>query len=88
MRATVVAVLLVPAPAMTAARPRSCSQARAVSSRSSASVSVADSPVVPPTTTPAVPLAAWKSSSRAQASKSTVPSSRMGVTMATRLPKT
>src|SRR5271170_6823533 len=86
-RSTVAAVLLLPAPVSTVRRPRSCAHARTVSSRSSASRSVADSPVVPPITTPWLPLLAWKSSSRAQASKSTAPLSSIGVTRGTRLPE-
>ena len=43
--------------------------------------------VLPATTTPAVPLARCRSSSRAQAPKSMAPSPCMGVTIATRLPE-
>ena len=86
-RATVAAVLLEPAPAMTAIRRPTALHARSASVASSASVSVADSPVVPPTTIPAVAFCRCQSMSADHAAKSRAPSGFMGVAIATRLPE-
>ncbi len=86
-RSTQVAVLLEPTPTTIAMRPRACSQARWARSQSSESLRVADSPVVPPTTSPLVPLSMCQSMRRAHAAWSMDPSLLMGVTIATRLPE-
>ncbi len=56
-----------PVPAITGSRPPSRCTAICSSSADSAAVSVADSPVVPPTTTPSLPSRACQSSRRANA---------------------
>jgi hypothetical protein len=63
----VVAVALVPVPAITGSRPPSRRTARRSSSSLSAAVTVGDSPVVPSTTTPSLPWSRCQSSSDSNA---------------------
>ena len=71
---------------MTGMRPRACSTAVLISWQCSSTLTVGDSPVVPTTTMPAVPLATWKSISLRSAGRSSAPPGCIGVTIATRLP--
>jgi hypothetical protein len=72
---------------MTGTRPAACSTATRMMSQCSSTVTVGDSPVVPTTPMQSVPSAMCQSISLRRASKSTLPSSCMGVTRATMLPK-
>jgi len=67
-------------------RPRACCTAMRISSLCSSKLTVGDSPVVPTTTMPSVPSAACQSMRFLKRARSSEPSSRMGVMMATRLP--
>ena len=58
------AVELEPAPPMTGIRPATRSMTVLATSRSSSSVIVEDSPVVPKTRMPSVPFSRWKSTRR------------------------
>jgi hypothetical protein len=67
VRSTASAVELPPVPAITGSLPPRRCTAICRSSADSAAESVADSPVVPPTTTPSLPSRACQSSSRPNA---------------------
>src|SRR5436305_2469437 len=67
-------------------RPCECCTAMRISSLCSSKLTVGDSPVVPTTTMPSVPSATCQSMRFLNLARSRLPSSRMGVTIATRLP--
>src|SRR5690606_9402094 len=71
---------------MTGTLPLLCSTATWTSCWCSSTVTVGDSPVVPTTTIAAVPASTCQSISARYLSRSSDPSSCIGVTMATRLP--
>ena len=71
---------------MTGTRPFAVSTATRISSPCSSGVTVGDSPVVPTATIAFVPSAMCQSISLRYASRSSVPSSCIGVTTATMLP--
>src|SRR5688500_16578513 len=71
---------------MTGMRPRECCTAMRISSLCSSKSTVGDSPVVPTTTMPSVPSSTCQSMSLRKRARSSLPSSCMGVTIATRLP--
>src|SRR5437867_9473107 len=77
------AVELPPVPATTGMRPRAWATASRISSLCSSTSTVGDSPVVPTTTMPSLPCSIWKSMSDLKRSKSSRPSSCIGVTIAT-----
>src|SRR5258706_12976436 len=71
---------------MTGMRPCACSTAMRIRSLCSSKSTVGDSPVVPTTTMPSVPSATCQSMSLRKRWRSRLPSSSIGVMMATRLP--
>jgi len=74
---------LAPVPAITGIRPAAWSTVTRISSQCSSTFTVGDSPVVPTITMASVPSWTWKSTSRRRPGKSRLPSSCIGVTMAT-----
>ena len=80
-------VELPPEPAITGIRPAVCSTAVLTISTCSSTDSVADSPLVPTTTSPFVPSATCQSISLRNAGRSRLPSSSIGVMMAGMLPR-
>src|SRR3954468_6729284 len=67
-------------------RPRACCTAMRISSLCSSKFTVGDSPVVPTTTMPSVPSDTCQSMRLLKCARSRLPSSCIGVTIATRLP--
>ena len=80
-------VELPPAPAMMGTRPAACCTETRITSQCSSTETVGDSPVVPTTPMQSVPSSMCQSIRRRKASKSTLPSSCIGVTSATMLPR-
>src|SRR3954470_1936172 len=75
-----------PVPAIIGIRPAAWSIAVRISKQCSSKSTVGDSPVVPTTTMPSEPSRIWKSTRARRPCRSKLPSSNIGVTMATRLP--